>query len=71
MAKYDPAATKTKNTYAYPSRYGSHQSMVVSINDNVALCKDEYGEYQTELYRLDNGSADPNRFDLPHRGVML
>ncbi len=58
------AKTKVVSTYQYPSRFGSHKSML--IHDKPAqpgfiLCGDEYGDYYTEEYRLDNGLADPNR----------
>jgi hypothetical protein len=61
-----------KDIYPYPSRFGSHNSMVVlpvdiedeSINGQpgVVCCKDEFGTYITEISRLDNGRADPNRY---------
>ena len=58
--------------YMYPSRFGSHQTMVIKTNeDGTVVCKDEYGEYTTMSKRLDNGAADPNRWDLPHRKVVL
>lgn len=68
MAKYDPsAAPKKKSDYAYPSRFGSHKGMVVAENGDKVTCKDEFGEYETEAWRLDDNSADPNRFTLTSR----
>ena len=26
------------------------------------LCEDEFGEYETEVWRVDSGLADPNRY---------
>lgn len=54
--------------YQYPSRYGSHKSMLdeeetQKLNDlkRVAL-RDENGLYITDGWRLDCGLADPNRY---------
>lgn len=58
------AKTKEKkSTYPYPSRYGSSKSMQIGEEDNsgFVICKDEFGEYKTEEWRLDNGLIDPNR----------
>lgn len=63
--------TKTKETYSFPSRFGSHNSMVIATDGDAVICKDEYGEYKTNVNQLDNGSADPNRWDLSHRGIKL
>lgn len=63
-----PKSQKVEKTvkYPYPSRYGSHKSMVVKDSDDYndtdyVVCKDEFGEYITSKNRLDNGLADPNR----------
>ena len=77
MASRDKPLTKPntrQEKYPYPSRYGSHKCMVVLDNsdakskyydteEDVVVCKDEFGEYETTVDRLDNGTADPNRFD--------
>lgn len=46
--------------------FGSSKSMAIENQEEVplgfVLCKDEYGEYLTELNRLDSGLADPNRY---------
>jgi len=53
--------------YQYPSRFGSHRSMVLKDNeDGTVVCQDEFGEYTTTRDRLDNGCADPVRYAL-HR----
>lgn len=70
MAKTQVADKKA--VYGYSSRFGSHKSMVVkTVDDNKVVCKDEFGEYTTNVKRLDDGTADPARFDLPHRKVSL
>lgn len=50
--------------YPYPSRFGSHASMVINddLIDKNVTCQDEFGEYTTQADRLDNGLADPNRY---------
>lgn len=52
--------------YSYPSRFGSHKSMLVDESEIFSslpyvTLQDEFGQYITEHYRLDNGLADPNR----------
>lgn len=52
--------------YPYPSRFGSHKSMVIRDGSDYGepdrvVCQDEYGEYNTFKSRLDTGVADPNR----------
>ena len=46
--------------YPYPSRYGSHESMVVNDNNGSrwVVCEDENGLYVTSRLRLDCGLAD-------------
>ena len=51
-----------EETYLFPSRYGSHKSMVIKEDGEIVTCKDEYGEYKTSKDRLDTGGADPNRY---------
>jgi len=66
MATRDKSLTKPnerKIPYPYPSRYGTHKSMVVEQTDGVVVCEDEFGKYITSADRIDNGTADPNRFD--------
>ena len=58
-----------KEEYLYPTRFGSHSSMIdeektSELNDeNKVVLLDEYGYYTTERTRLDNGLADPKRCD--------
>ena len=59
---------KKQGPYPYPSRYGSHLSMVDEektgeLNkENKVVIQDEHGYYITDENRLDNGLADPNRY---------
>lgn len=63
MAKVTQLAKQEK--YNYPSRFGSHKSMVVKDNsDGTVVCEDEFGEYTTFTNRIDSGLSDPNRYAL-------
>ena len=59
---------KKPEPYTYPTRYGSHASMVDmektgELNkENKVVIQDEHGYYVTDENRLDNGLADPNRY---------
>lgn len=54
---------KKVKDYPYPSRFGSHSSMVKElVIPGVVKLTDEFGDYTTEASRLDTGIADPNRF---------
>lgn len=61
--------SNSKQAYPYPSRFGSHKSMVIEyvLLDNLgddtakAILEDEHGTYITDVDRLDSGLADPNR----------
>lgn len=64
---------KTKNDRSVkittPSFYGSHASMVVDpadfdvvLKDGEVICKDDKHYYITLKSRLDDGTADPNRY---------
>lgn len=65
-------AKEKTDKYAYPSRFGSHKSMVIKDNeDGTVICKDENGEYMTSVSRLDDNTADPKRWDLVHRKVTI
>ena len=62
-----------KAKYPYPSRFGSHTSMVIGfddINPNIVVCEDEFGRYETLRSRLDNGLADQNRYDPSRLGKL-
>lgn len=57
-----------KEQYKYPSRFGSHTTMVVEdetfkLNHGEVICEDEFGRYKTKRNRLDSGLADPARYD--------
>lgn len=62
MAK-SVTSTKSKSAYAYPSRFGTHKSMLVSEPDSNGFvkAKDEYGEYTTHISKVDNNQIDWNR----------
>jgi len=49
--------------YPYPSRYGSHESMVVENKEGEPwiVCKDEKGPYVTSRTHLESGLMDPYR----------
>jgi len=52
--------------HPYPSRYGSHASMISEwqrpLDEGLTICEDEKGYYVTEKNRLDSGVADPHRW---------
>jgi len=56
-----------KSSYAYPSVFGSHASMIDKAeteklgDETKVVLKDEFGLYTTNRNRLDNGLSDPNR----------
>ena len=68
MAKSFKGKTATEK-YLYPSRFGSHASMLNEVateelgSEGLVVLTDEWGDYKTEEYRLDNGLNDPNRND--------
>lgn len=53
--------------YPYPSRFGSHASMIDQeatgrmASHGQVILRDERGLYLTDFNRLDTGLADPNR----------
>lgn len=63
---------KGTETYDYPSRFGSHSSMVnysktasayeLTNDESIIVCTDEFGDYVTKRRFLDSGLADPNRY---------
>lgn len=64
-------AKKVVSTYPYPSRYGSHLTMVVSENGDTVTCEDEFGKYSTKKGYLDSGLTDPNRTATSRLGKLL
>ena len=63
------AGPTKKEKYLYPSRFGSHFSMIdeektSELNDEkLVVLHDEHGYYITERTRLDNGLVDSKRSD--------
>jgi len=70
MAKASKQQAKAEK-YPYPTRFGSHKSMVVEstpeelkdLAEDEVICQDEFGRYKTQAKRLDNGQSDGFRFD--------
>ena len=68
MAKYKQYVSAKQESYKYPTRFGSHSSMIDEektgeLNDDQrVVLKDEHGYYTTERKRLDSGLSDPNRY---------
>lgn len=64
-----------QKAYSFPSRFGSHTSMLSTDRDTVlegqVYCVDEYGKYLTERSRLDSGLADPNRYSVNRLGKLF
>lgn len=56
------AKVSAKKQYPYPSRFGSHQSMVIEERGKWVICEDENGRYATNPKFLDSGLADPHRY---------
>ena len=52
--------------HPYPSRYGSHDTMIVKwvkpFDEAFVICEDERGLYVTDRNRPDTGIADPKRW---------
>lgn len=63
--------SKDKYVYPFPSRFGSHASMVVAeetekLGDpSLCVLRDEFGMYVTDRSRLDDRLADPARTASP------
>lgn len=68
MAKPVNNIYEKPQAYEYPSRFGSHASMIdeeatAALEDKTkVVCKDELGSYVTERKFIDWGSADLNRY---------
>lgn len=73
MAKKKVIIPEVKAKYEYPSRYGTHSSMILKEEtedigmEEVVICKDEYGKYATTTRHVDSGMADPNRYLFPKK----
>lgn len=78
MAKKSGGAPPDKEVRVkYPSQFGSHASMIdqeatdkLGDPDRVVI-KDEFGLYETERFRLDSGTADPNRYKTSRLSRMF
>mgnify|MGYP001225576757 CR=1 FL=1 len=68
MAKYKRNIPVKHETYAYPSRFSSHSSMIDEEktseldDENKVVLLDEHGYYTTSRDRLDSGLADSRRY---------
>ena len=68
MAKYKRNIPVKQTSYEYPTRFGSHSSMIDEektgeLNDDQrVVLQDEHGYYTTYKNKLDSGLADPNRY---------
>ena len=68
MAKYRRQVPVKQESYKYPTRFGSHSSMIDEektgeLNDGQkVVLEDEHGYYTTDRKRIDSGLADPNRY---------
>lgn len=67
-----------QKAYGFPSRFGSHSSMLATEQGDIntpdekyVACVDEYGRYITERSRLDTGLADPNRYAINRLGKLF
>ena len=69
MAKYKRHVPAKQEAYEYPTRFGSHSSMVDEektgeLNDDQrVVLEDEHGYYTTHKKKLDSGLADPSRYN--------
>jgi len=74
MAKEKFALPSKQEAYPYPSRFGSHSSMIVEGDDpqnEHVMCHDEFGDYVTMRNRLDDGCADPLRYKESRLGKLF
>ena len=68
MAKYKRYVPAKQESYKYPTRFGSHSSMIDEEktgelnNDKRVVLEDEHGYYTTDRKRIDSGLADPNSY---------
>lgn len=84
MAKkiFKPRSHDTGTVITTKTAYGSTSDMVVDINDyvsdpvivlddNQVVCKDDRGFYITLKSRIDNKTADPNRYANAKARIVL
>lgn len=66
-----------KAEYPYPTRFGSHASMIdlqetaKLEKEGMVVLKDENGFYITERGRVDSGMADPNRYETSRIKLLM
>ena len=63
-------AAKPEVAKEYQSEFGSHAKMIdtekttaLGEGTDKVVCKDQFGFYETEKWRVDDNMADPNRWD--------
>jgi len=69
----------SKKSYDFPSRFGSHSSMInqaetdklQEVTKSAVVLTDEYGEYITDKVNLDTGLADPARYKPERLGKLF
>jgi hypothetical protein len=82
MAKkiFKPRSHETGTIITTKTAYGSTSDMIVdlnnyqetlSLNENEVVCKDDRGFYITVKNRIDNKTADPNRYANEKARVTL
>lgn len=77
MSKKSQPEDNKKQAYQFPSRFGSHSSMIDEARTNalnnhrLVVLKDEHGYYTTEWNRLDTGLCDPNRYVVKRIGKLF
>lgn len=68
MAKPQGNIYEKPQAYEFPSRFGSHASMINEAataalkDEGKVVCEDEIGQYVTERKNVDSGLADLNRY---------
>ena len=70
MVKSFAGKQSKEEKYPYPTRYGSHASMIDEAQSEdlkdkeLAVLTDEHGSYVTLRNRLDSGLADSRRYSV-------
>jgi hypothetical protein len=67
------AKKQAVSNYPYPTRFGTHRSMVLGEVDNNGMvpCGDEFGQYLTHYSNIDSGRLDPARTDSRRLGKLF
>jgi hypothetical protein len=77
MSKKTLELPSEKKRYHYPSRFGSHKSMLNDYQTELLnqpgkiVLSDEYGDYVTTPDRLDDGLGDPARYATSRLGSLF